>query len=185
MENKATQRLSRNDWILGALEMAAAQGINGVKVVPLANRLGVTSGSFYWHFTNRRALYDAVLDYWESAMTDAAIVSAWEFAGTPTERIWYLMEQVMTRGLAHYDLAIWQWAQSDTVAKSVFDRAVRKRFEFGAQMFRQAGFDPRQAEARGRLMAVYMMGESTLVSDTEKKRKKNLRLKFEILTAKP
>ena len=51
-----TKRLNREDWIRGALELLSTSGIEKVKIVPLAEKLGVTSGSFYWHFTNRRQL---------------------------------------------------------------------------------------------------------------------------------
>jgi len=176
-----TQRLSREDWIRGALELLSTAGVEGVKIVPLAERLGVTSGSFYWHFKNRPELYDALLDYWEREMTDAAIEAAKRFEGSPGERIWHLMEQVMATGMARYDLAIWHWAQSDPAAQTVFQRTVDKRFAFAKWMFSQAGFSETQAESRGRLMVVYMMGESTLISDTKRKRKKQLRLKFDIL----
>lgn len=183
MENNKATRLGRNDWILGALELLTSVGVQGVKIVPLAELLGVTSGSFYWHFKNRRELHDALLEYWEREMTDMAIEQARDFSGTPEERIWNLMEQVMSSGLARYDLAIWHWAQSDTAANTAFERTLKKRFEFAKWMFKQVGFSDTQAEARGRMMVVYMMGESTLISDSEKKRKKLLRIKFEVLIA--
>ena len=148
-----------------------------MKIVPLAEHLGVTSGSFYWHFKNRRELHDALLDFWEKEMTDAAIVAATDFAGLPEERIWGLMEQVMSAGFARYDLAMWHWAQSDVVAQAVFQRAIEKRFNFAKWMFKEAGFDAIQAEARGRMMVVYMMGESTLIPDAPDKRIKLLRVK--------
>lgn len=176
------KRLGREDWLRGALELLSTAGVEGVKVVPLAEKLGVTSGSFYWHFTNRKDLHNALLEYWEREMTDSAIEAAKPFEGPPEERIWHLMEQVMVTGLARYDLAIWLWAQSDTVAQTVFQRAMSKRFAFATWMFMEAGFSETQAEARGRLMVTYMMGESTLVPDGPIKRKKMLRLKYEILT---
>jgi AcrR family transcriptional regulator len=182
VENK-TERLSRDDWIRGALELLSTTGVEDVKIVPLAERLGVTSGSFYWHFKNRRELHDALLDYWEREMTDAAIEAAKRFEGPPKERIWRLIKQVMAAGLARFDLAIWHWAQSDAAARKVFQRTVDKRFAFASWMFMEAGFSKTQAEARGRLMVVYMMGESTLIPDAPGKRKKRLRLKYEILTS--
>ena len=69
-------RLGREDWIRAALELLVTAGVEGVKIVPLAERLGVTSGSFYWHFKNRRELHDALLEYWEREMTDAAMEAA-------------------------------------------------------------------------------------------------------------
>ncbi|HEX7111773.1 MAG TPA: helix-turn-helix domain-containing protein, partial [Mizugakiibacter sp.] len=49
-------RLSADDWELGALDLIAEQGVNALAVEALARRLGVTKGSFYWHFRTREAL---------------------------------------------------------------------------------------------------------------------------------
>ena len=182
MVDSKSKRLGREDWLRSALELLSTAGIEKVKIVPLAEKLGVTSGSFYWHFTNRGQLYNELLEYWEQEMTDKAITQAKHFAGPPKERILLLMEQVMATGMARYDLAIWHWAQSDAAAQTVFQRTLEKRFAFAAWMFRQAGFSKIQAETRGRMMVVYMMGESTLIPDAPVKRKKRLKLKHEILT---
>ena len=176
-----TTRLNRKDWLRGALELLTITGLEGVKITPLAKRLGVTSGSFYWHFKNRRELHDALLDYWEYEMTDVAIEVAKRIKGHPVERIWHLMEQVMDSGMARYDLAIWHWAQSDAAAKTVFQSALDKRFAFATWMFQEAGFSKIQAEVRGHLMVVYMMGESTLIPDSPVERKKLLKLKHQVL----
>ena len=47
-------KVGKDDWTRAALEVIAAEGVGGVKVEPLANRLGITKGSFYWHFTDRQ-----------------------------------------------------------------------------------------------------------------------------------
>ena len=183
MVTAKSKRLGREDWIRGALELLSTAGVEQVKIVPLATRLGVTSGSFYWHFANRGQLYDALLEYWEQEMTDKAIEQAKQFDGPPKDRILLLMEQVMATGMAKYDLAIWHWAQADTKVETLFQRTLEKRFAFAAWMFKQAGFSKVQAETRGRMMVVYMMGESTLIPDAPRKRKKRLKLKYEILTS--
>ena len=181
--NKISKQLTKKEWLNAALETLSTYGVESVKIVPLAKMLGVTSGSFYWHFSDRPALYDALLDYWEREMTDKAIEAAKDYKGvSPKERIWRLMEQVMDSGMAKYDLAIWHWAQSYEKAHEVFSRAVEKRFTFAAWMFEQAEFDKIQAESRGRMMVVYMMGESTLLPGDPHSRKELLKLKHEILT---
>jgi AcrR family transcriptional regulator len=180
--SKKNKRLTREDWIHGGLEFLGTAGVGGVRIVPLARRLGVTSGSFYWHFANRAKLYEALLDYWETEMTDAAIDAARKMECPPKERIWSLMKQVMSTGLAKFDLAIWHWAQTHEAAQTSFQRTLEKRFIFATWMFKEAGFSKTQAEIRGRMMVVYMMGESSLISEKFGKREKQLRLKFEILT---
>src|SRR5512145_1401917 len=60
-----TGRLSADDWAAAALDLIAEQGVAAVAVEPLARRLGVTKGSFYWHFPSREALLSAALERWE------------------------------------------------------------------------------------------------------------------------
>jgi AcrR family transcriptional regulator len=67
-------RLSTQDWEHGALELIAEQGVGALAVEALARRLGVTKGSFYWHFRNREALLHAALERWEEH--DEAVVLA-------------------------------------------------------------------------------------------------------------
>ncbi len=66
-------RLSADDWEQGALDLIAAQGVGAVTVESLAKQLGVTKGSFYWHFPTREALLKAAFDRWEKQSTDKFI----------------------------------------------------------------------------------------------------------------
>src|SRR5690606_41191321 len=59
-------RLRAEDWAVAALDVIAEQGLAAVAVEPLARRLGVTKGSFYWHFPSREALLVAALERWEA-----------------------------------------------------------------------------------------------------------------------
>jgi len=183
MVENAKKRLGRDDWLKASLRMCD-KGIDAVKVAPLAENMGVTTGSFYWHFKNRRELLEALLEYWEREMTDTATEAAKRFEGSPADRILHLMETVTANNLARYDLPIWHWAQSDTKARQIFNRVLKKRFEFAAWMFAEAGFSPEQAAIRGRMMVTYMMGKSTLIPGSMAKRKESLKLKHAILTAR-
>ena len=62
---KTRNRLSAADWEHQALEMIAEEGVRAFAVEPLARRMGITKGSFYWHFPNREALLDQALASWE------------------------------------------------------------------------------------------------------------------------
>jgi AcrR family transcriptional regulator len=180
--NNKNVYLERRDWLQGALELLSSSGIEGVKIVPLAKRLGVTSGSFYWHFKNRKILLDALLEYWEHEITDIAIERAKDVTGSPMERIWGLMEQFMVSGISRYDLAIWQWTQSDPKLLKVYRRTIERYINLATSVFEEAGFNRSEARTRGRIMVVYTMGESTLASGRVETRKKQLKSQFDILT---
>ncbi len=58
-------RLTAAHWEQAALDTLAESGLGAVAVESLARRLGVTKGSFYWHFPTREALIKAALERWE------------------------------------------------------------------------------------------------------------------------
>lgn len=182
MVEKTKKRLDRDDWLRAALTLCES-GIESVKVAPLARDLGVTTGSFYWHFKNRQELLEALLEFWERELTNKAIAVARQHAGPPRDRILFLMETVMVEGLARYDLPIWHWAQVDTQAGIVFRRGLRKRLKFARWMFEESGFSAEQAKTRGRMMVILLMGESTLIPGFMTERKEFLKQKHAILTS--
>ena len=68
--------MSRADWIGAARALLVAEGIEAVKILRLADRLGVSRGSFYWHFTDRADLLEALLALWTRQNTRAVIDAA-------------------------------------------------------------------------------------------------------------
>lgn len=64
--SKRKNKLTANDWLDTALQVLAEQGLEAVAVEPLAKRMGVTKGSFYWHFKNRNVLLSELLQFWEN-----------------------------------------------------------------------------------------------------------------------
>lgn len=60
---------------------------------------------------------------------------------------------------------------------------LKKRFEFATWMLSEAGFSREQAEVRGRMMVIYMMGGTTLIPEPMARRKEFIKLKHAILTA--
>jgi AcrR family transcriptional regulator len=184
METKKRSRLSREDWLQETFKVLQNRGVDGVKIVVIAERLGVTSGSFYWHFKNLQDLLGCLLEHWERELTDAVIDLARDFSGPPRDRILHLMLQVIDQDAAAYDPAISVWAKNDPSAKKVFGRTLRKRFDFARWMFKQSGFSDKQAGIRGRLMVAYLMGETAADLKSDKNWKASIRGKHKILTTR-
>ena len=86
-------RLSAEDWALAALDVIAEQGLAAVAVEPLARRLGVTKGSFYWHFPSREALLVAALERWEKTEQET-VFGKMEAVSDPRVRLRELFQVV-------------------------------------------------------------------------------------------
>ena len=103
MEDK-NQKLGQEDWLVAALDVLSKHGIEKVKVEPLALYLGVTKGSFYWHFKNREALLTQMVDYWLTVQNEI-IDRLGESALEPKKRLWNVL-QFIGRKDSRHDVAI-------------------------------------------------------------------------------
>ena len=150
-------RLSREDWIAAALQALAEGGPPGVAVERLATRLRTTKGSFYWHFKNREELITEALATWEREETDALIEEMKEIKD-PVERL-----RIGTVMATEYeeeenpDVRLLPSA-SDPAVGDVVRRVQRKRLDFLAQIFREAGFAPAESRLRARLAYSLALG---------------------------
>ena len=62
-------RLSREGWLARALEVLGKKGAGQLAVESLARQLGVTKGSFYWHFRDRDDFFRIVHDGQKTQVT--------------------------------------------------------------------------------------------------------------------
>lgn len=139
-------RLGRRDWQRAALEALIEDGIAAVTVPRLAERLGVTKGSFYWHFKSVDELLGASLGDWERIFTDERLAA---FAHLPARRRFdaWMREVERDHPAQRLHLAI-AAAASHPVIGSAFSRVAAKRIAFIAGTLRDLGDTVRTAEAR-------------------------------------
>src|SRR4051812_3919847 len=114
MEAMAVTRTPRERWIEQGLQALAAGGPEAVKIEPLAKELGVTKGGFYWHFEDRQALLDELLDAWEKLGVDPAMELTGGGGGAPRARLRRLSALADAR-ILDIDLAVRDWARRDAV----------------------------------------------------------------------
>ena len=146
-----------------AYRAMAEGGIRAVAVEPLARRLGVSRGSFYWHFEDRRSLVEAVLGRWEEESTEATISMTGRIAD-PGERLVRLAEEALGEaprdeasgeGIFRrraFELAVSDAAE-DPVVRPFLERITERRICYVEECYRALGFPTE--EARHRALLVY------------------------------
>ena len=139
----------------------AVGGFEALRVEPLAERLGVTKGSFYHHFADRRALHVAMLDAWERRGTTDIIDDVDAEAATPAERLRRLAHRTLRPDPAKdaIENAIRAWAATDDVAAAAMSRVDERRVEYTAGLLRAVGMSPAVARRRARLLYRILIGE--------------------------
>ncbi|MFC0681238.1 TetR/AcrR family transcriptional regulator [Lysobacter korlensis] len=155
-------KLKPTDWVDAAMQALAEGGVEAVSVEGLARRLGVSKGSFYWHFTGRPALLEAVLALWEKEGTDDLIVHALAIED-PVARLRLLTEESLeatSRGVdvARTEMAIRSWAARDAQVGERFLHVERRRVEFLAAQIRELGYDAETALRLSKAMNLAVVG---------------------------
>jgi AcrR family transcriptional regulator len=148
----SNNRLTVDDWVTAALTVLAEEGIGHVKITRLCQELGVTKGSFYWHFTDLDALLTAVAERWGAGQDRARHELRSLATVEPTERLARASRVFFDQKLAPLDAAMRTWAQSDERARPAVKASDRYIFEFALTAFRDLGFTPAEADLRAKVL---------------------------------
>jgi AcrR family transcriptional regulator len=132
----AATRTPRARWIDHGLQALAAGGPDAVRVETLARELGVTKGGFYWHFDDRAALLDEMLDAFERFGVDEIIERVERDGGDARTRLQRLHSVTSARGRGlRIELAIRDWARRDRTVARRLRRVDNRRMDYLRSLF--------------------------------------------------
>ena len=138
--------VTATDWAEAALQFIAEAGLGALTVDALAARLGVTKGSFYWHFKARSDLLRAALGRWERHATAEAITGL--SAVTDVRQRLQLMLHAATQAPRSRSLyAALAEAAEDPTVRRVLNRVASARIRYLEACYRELGFGQPQAKA--------------------------------------
>lgn len=179
-----TPKNTVQDWIEAAQRTLVDEGISGLKVDRLANRLGVTRGGFYHNFKDRDEFFDQIVRHWEETCRflpddppPAKASDAVEWLDRMTARL------IESDGYDYqFDLAVREWARADQRAEWAVERADRERLETLQRFFEAIGYDAEHAAIRARVFYYHQIGYYAIgVRQSIAERRKNAQFYIDIL----
>ena len=148
--------LSAEDWEKEALELIAEQGVQAVAVEPLARRMGITKGSFYWHFSSREALLEQALNRWEEHDSRNLSKALGEI-DHPRDRLESFFRRVGKEKLTHEVYSELCAAAGHPQVEPVLERVAQRRMGHLCAAFEELGMDAVIARSQARLTySVYL-----------------------------
>jgi AcrR family transcriptional regulator len=145
----APTRTPRSSWVEEGLRALGVGGPDAVRIESLAQALGVTKGGFYWHFDDRRALLEEMLDTWERVVSDDVIVRVEALGGDARTKLRHLFALAASiDDLLAIELAIREWARRDPAVMVRLYRLDNRRMDYLRSLFGELSSDPDDVEAR-------------------------------------
>ncbi len=157
MAMSLSSALTAETWCYAALKQIATSGTVGISVEGLARELGVTKGSFYWHFENRQALLTAALSLWADTAT-SGIVTELSTIADPVERLRAILENsFLDHENAPTDTAL-AVSTADQAEADVVRGVTEVRLAFLQEIFIELGKTPSVAKARAHIAYTTYIG---------------------------
>jgi AcrR family transcriptional regulator len=148
MATPRATRLSVDDWIQAGYAVLAEDGIEALKIDRLCGRLGVTKGSFYWHFTDMASYRAALIDAWGQLRDDDRRHFGEMSDTPPRERLSQMMTSLVDARHWTLERAMREWARTDKAVANSVRAADQRVLDAVRQAFRDYGFDPEDADLR-------------------------------------
>jgi len=139
--------LTAADWAQAALQLIAEAGLGALTVEALAARLGVTKGSFYWHFKGRSDLLAAALARWEQRTTTEAITGL-SAVTDPGQRLCLILDASSQPPRSRSLYAALAEASEDPIVRRVLNRVASARIEYLEVCYRELGLPPPLAKTK-------------------------------------
>jgi AcrR family transcriptional regulator len=160
----------RGAWIDAALQALAAGGPDAVRVEALAAGLKVSKGGFYWHFKDRAALLEEMLDSWEQAGTEDVIERVEAEPVGPQDKLRLLFQLAPDHSAGFgIELAVREWARRDRGVAARLQRIDERRLRFVKALFGEFCASESDAEARSMLGYSLLIGAYFIVAKVDGK----------------
>jgi AcrR family transcriptional regulator len=143
-------QLSAKDWLDQGLKTLAKRGFTALKADPLAKAMGVSRGSFYWHFADIAAFHAAVLDHWREVAAERVIAGLEAF--TAGDNPLSVLVHRAFDGKPALEKAVRSWAAIDPKARAAVQAIDRRRLQYLEHMLRQSGLASDVACARAQIL---------------------------------
>lgn len=154
-------------WLDAAYAMLVDSGVEAVKVMPLAERLGLSRTSFYWHFADREALLAGLVARWQAQNTGSLIARCEAEADTIAEAMLNLIDCWVDPQLfdSRLEFAMRTWALTDPAVDAAFVEADGKRLAAITALFQRFGYPATEADTRARTLYLTQVGYIALRSE--------------------
>jgi AcrR family transcriptional regulator len=155
-------RHTADDWVVVGFDILAEQGIAGIKIHRMAERLQVTKGSFYWHFRDLDDFLDALARRWAEEMGTRYLATAGGPGELPLARMRNRLRVFLSRPVRMLDREMRHWARNDERAREALERTDRQIFEQMGRDLRDLGFGDAEAQWRASVLFYASVGYATV-----------------------
>ena len=171
-------RLTREQWLARSLEILGEAGPGELRIDTITAKMGVSKGSFYWHFKNRADYIESLAKYWDLWSNDQVIDRIKSMKAESITKMKSLITSVIGGNLGAYDAAVQMLMHKEPQIAPIVTKGFMKRLKLLHLLFGKMGFKGDQLESRKRLFVGYFVLDAIMIDQESKKQRLTQALKM-------
>ena len=154
---------TKQDWIFLGYQRFSAQGIAGIVVETMADKLKVNKSSFYWHFKTKKEFIDELIQFWITTETEQVIKQT-EQAKSPKDKLESFLKIAFKNDpYLEFIFFLKRYAIKNKKVQLIIDEVDAKRLLFTSTLFQELGYTQSEAEVKARLFYNYLIGYHEMI----------------------
>ncbi len=169
-------RLSKEDWLQEGFKILAEFAQNKLRILYLCERLKVTRGSFYHHFTSIENYVEALVRQWELENTRHFIEEANQ-EGSAQGRMDVLNKLVLEKDQS-VEAAIRSWSFYQPIVKQYLERVDKTRVTYLTDIMEGMGYAAEEASIMAEMEYALLIGVQHMYPGKFGKRVRSIYIKY-------
>jgi AcrR family transcriptional regulator len=159
-------RGSAEVWLEAAYQALLESGVDSVKILPLANKLGLSRTSFYWFYRDREELLAALLARWREKNTGNFVRQTQAYAESIAEAMLNVNDCWLDTRLfdSQFEFAVRSWALQSPRTLAEVQAADQARLDALTGLFARFGYGEVSADTRARTTYLTQIGYISMQS---------------------
>lgn len=149
MAERGSKRLSRQDWTDAGLRALEEDGFTAVRADTIARKLGVSRGSFYWHFADIAAYETALIERWRD-LELGALDEPLAHIDPPAARMGEILRRYL-KSEHRVEIGFRAWGTVNPAIRATLDRIDEKRIAYMTALLAGGGKPDATVKARARV----------------------------------
>lgn len=179
IDKSRNNKLTRKKWLEFSLDLLIKDGNIKLRLDHLVRCMGVSKGSFYWHFNNRDDFILSLVKHWAMVSTEVVIDHMNQVPGSAEERLFELIKYIVTNDLRRYDFAIRALVLMEPQIAHIVSKTDEQLLGLTRNLFAEMGFEGTGLEMRVRTLVTFLVMEQGLfINNTVENRVEMLRMRY-------
>jgi len=153
----------KQDWVNLGYKLFSEQGISGIVIEKMAEKLKVNKSSFYWHFKTKKEFIQQLTEFWITNETEQIIRLTNNENSTLQKFKTLIAETYKKKPFLDFNFYLKRYARKEKKIQLIIDKIDNQRIEYVKNLLREMGYSMQDANIKSALLYKHLIGYHEMI----------------------